>query len=389
MQRSPPASASIPCGAGTLVRDVTDADRANRSGSAPDLAMTIVLAAALLMSCSGPPGTVPDGPAPDVARVRSVRPPSPTMPTLVEAVPSGSERLLAEDFGISEIAEDDVRIGPWDPGFADPYHWEDLLAPFGFDAEFGPESHHLFASREFPLADGSTFVEDTELVVTRRGRCRSTHRRIVGIDTGIEGEVGERIEAVLRVATRPYAFWSHYGSPNYRAEPSDIDDLGDPGEDCTFREAPVTDGLTLDSVVPIECELPGRPLRCYALSRFTLSYYGRPVSFGSVFLFDATTGMHLDRAALYVGLDAEEGDRLIGLAVGTEIGFDRLPEGVDVGQAGDHLVPTAEGLAVVSLRTIGGPITGFRTSEDGDRVVISWRLFRRAVEHRAALPLAS
>lgn len=303
--------------------------------------------------------------------------PAPTVP----AVPAPERPLLdllRAEFGIDRIDPTEVAFDPPPDGFIAEAFTNYLDEDFGVD----PGVTELFGDRATSIVADEPFVERAETRVTDVGGCRLHHRRIRDVTVGIEGDAGVRIATQLRRASNPASFFDYEGSrdvflhPEYFLERTCEENLA----------IGVEEFYVVEEIVPVACELPGREVRCFALSRYTARVGWTVTIAGFVVVFDRETGELVQRSDLVPGLTTAEVDRLVELVV-----RDRLAE-LGSGDADavfdadpttlGSLVPTADGLAYLELFLgLDTPI-GLQLGQ----ATLSWDLVDRAVAHRAALP---
>lgn len=302
--------------------------------------------------------------------------PAPTVPD-VPAPRRPLLELLRAEFGIDRIDPTDVALDTPPEGFLAEALTDHLDEDYGVD----PAVTELFGDRTTSIVADEPFVERAETRVTDIGGCRLHHRRIRDVSVGIDGEPGVRIATQLRRASNPASFFDYEGSQDVFLHPEYFLE-----QTCEENLAlGVEEFYVVEEIVPVPCELPGREVRCFALSRSTVRV-GWTVSIaGFVVVFDRETGELVQRSDLVPGLTTAEVDRLVELVVRdrlTDLGSGDADEVFDSDPTTlGSLIPTADGLAYLELFWgLDTPI-GLQIGQ----AIVSWDLVDRAVAHRAGL----
>lgn len=344
----------------------------------PPSVPTFVLAAIALVAlvaagaAFGPRGTQqPEASAPSEPAVESAPPRDAPDPATSEPLDAAAE--LADRFGFDDPEAVGIRLDRdvEGPVYAviDPTY--DRLAD---EAKVWLWPDH-FVTPVSAVIDGEPFVED--VVVDRYPTpCHAFHRRVRGVDTGIPGEVGERMERTIleRLGPFPYSYLEEGDDP--------LDDSW--CRDVATREASKYEtGFISDLVTRVDCALPTREIRCFVASRWWKEAAMVPSWSGEALVFDRMTGEHLTGAALHPGLTDDDFRLMLRLVLHTLAGVRLEPGDLDPSAGGFEfgsldelptLVPTSEGLTLQWLESY----TWKTSAIHGIRFIIPWDVLRTA-----------
>jgi hypothetical protein len=295
-------------------------------------------------SGSEPEPVVEAAPAPAPVPAPAPASPPPPRPAPPPPPPApGAEELLAEEYGIADLAAAGIRVEDDDLDlitgiFRDGY---DHLADEGewrrWTTNFAPRP---------PAFPDDGFVEGAVVVLDPRRPCVDFHRQIQSVESGIPDEAGDRMEAALLAATGPRPF------PYVGAEdvPGSFPQCLDPAKGEWWGK-----GYVLDEIVPIRCALPGRDLRCFVVTRWSYTQAAASSWVAEAFVFDGLTGERIAGAALHPGISAERLDRLARLALHVDGGVPLAADGGPVPalptapDATSSVLPTDDGVKVLWL----------------------------------------
>jgi hypothetical protein len=342
-------------------------------GTAPGRGQVLALAAvvvlvvtAVLFGARGSEEVPEPTAAPTPAPEPPPRPPAEPAPP-IDPEPNAGQLLLQERYGFDDPEALGVRVDsadvPVDAAIDPDYdRLEDEAAPWRWPARFvTPPSAPI---------DGEPFVEDV-LVEREPAPCYAFHRRVRGVDVGIGGAVGRRMEAVLLARLPPHAYAGFDGSTSGAWWEDHC--AGPPGARGEF--------FVSDQVIRVPCELPGREVRCFSVTRWWTDGAMVPPWEAHHLVLDRASGERLVGAALHPGLAEDEFTLLLRLVLYAVTGFD-VPEdvldsdvsGIEYGvTAPPTLVPMTDGVAVEWLGS-----EDHKYALYGSRIVIPWEVIDRA-----------